>query len=133
MLMFWTGGVRACFLLLITNSVKDAWALGAMAIWTSVISIFGYLVELIVVILELKLLLDDIVAHSLEAKEALQALELLERTVLVMNAAPVHDAFAIEEFEVWCDEDAIFFKGSVADVFTVLHVSDFTIDIIFFE
>ena len=84
-------------------------------------------------ILKLKLLLDDIVAHSLEAEEALQALELLERTVLVMHAAPVHDAFAIEEYEVGCDADAIFSKGSVADVFTVLHVSDFTIDITFFE
>ena len=104
-----------------------------MVVWTRDFSISGYLVELIVVILKLKLLLNDIVAHSLEAEEALQALELFEWTVLVVNAAPVHDAFAIEKFEVWCDEDAIFFKGSVADVFAVLHISDFTVDVALFE
>lgn len=51
-------------------------------------------------IFKLKLLLNDVVAHSLEAKEALQALELFEWAVLVMDATSVHDAFAVEQFQV---------------------------------
>jgi len=85
------------------------------------------------VIIKLKLLLNDVVAHSLKAKEALQALELLEWTVLVVNAASVHDALAVEKFQIGRDKDSIFFEGSVTNVFAVLDIGDVTVNIVFFE
>lgn len=51
-------------------------------------------------IIEFELLLNDGVAHSFEAEEAFQALVLFVGAVLVVDAASVHHAFAVEELQV---------------------------------
>lgn len=73
------------------------------------------------------------IACSFKAEEALQALELFERAIFVVDATSVQNTFAVKKLQIGCNKDSIFFKGSVTDIFAVLDVSDFTINIAFFK
>ena len=50
-----------------------------------------------------------------------------------MDAASIHDALAIEQFEIWSDEDTVFFHGFVADLFAVLGLDLDAINLIFLK
>ena len=48
---------------------------------------------------------------------------MLLRTVFVVDAASIHDTFAIKQFEIRSDKDTVFFHGFVADLFAVLRLN----------
>lgn len=77
-------------LLFIANSIKGV----------LILSIARIRLELQIVMGIFKLLFNCAIAHSFEAEEAFQALVLFVRAVLVVDAASIHHAFAVEELEV---------------------------------
>jgi len=50
-----------------------------------------------------------------------------------VDAASIHDTFAVEQFKVGSDEDSVFFHGFVANCFAVLGLDLDAINLVFLK